>query len=133
MHSEAKLNLFKQTSRLRNLKILLQLSLIGIKDFSAMNYLHLNYVSRPVCGPCDLSHSLESEPQHLQNLLMQIIPNMHHDTRIAWPTWLKQHGVTIKKGAFVISGTDNFFPIFAKVIDVLLILDIVILSVPVQC
>ena len=130
MRNEAKLNLFKQTSRLGNFKNI-------ASSVANRHQRHLCYelsssqlcVSRSVCGPCNLSHSLESEPQHLQNLLMQIIPNMHHDTRIARPTWVKQHGVTIKKGAFIISVNCNFYAIFAKVIDVLLIVIVDILEV----
>lgn len=56
---------------------------------------------------------------------MQILPSAHCQTRIALPTWLKQCGVTIKKGAY---GSDNFYPNFAKVLTVFFVLDIVILD-----
>lgn len=130
MRNEAKLNIFKQTSRLGNFKNIA--SSVANRHQRLFCYELSSSqlcVSHTACGPCDMPHSLESEPKHLQDLLVQIIPDVHHETRIARPTWVKQHGVTIKKGAFIITGSDNFYPIFAKVIDVLLVLDIVILEV----
>ena len=130
MRNEAKLSLFKQTSRLGNFKNIALSVAIGHQRLLCYELSSSQLcVSHSECGPCDQPLTLESEPQHSLNLLMQIIPNMHPQTRIARPTWVKQHGITIKKGAFVITGSDDFYPVFAKIIALLFVLDLVILEV----
>ena len=129
MRNEAKLNLFKQTVHLGNFK---NISLSVAHRHQRLLCYELSSSrlceSPTECGPCNLPLSLESEPQHLQDSLLQSIPDAHHDTKIARPTWVKQCGVTIKNGAYLITGSDNFYPVFSEVITVFFVLDIVILE-----
>lgn len=68
----------------------------------------------PECGPCNRPCSLESEPEHIRVSFTQLIPNMDSKT-IAQPTWVKQFGLRLKKGAYIIICSDVFYPIVGKV------------------
>ena len=48
---------------------------------------------------------------------------------ISRPTWVKCEGRLIKKSAYIITGNDNLHPKFAKILDLLVILDEVIIEV----
>ena len=88
MRNEAKLNIFKQTLRLGNFKnIALSVAQrhqrLLCYDLASSQLCH----SPSECGPCNEPLPLESEAQHLQDTLIQILPNIHPQTRIARPTW----------------------------------------------
>ena len=55
--------------------------------------------------------------------------NVNPDTVVSQPDWVKSGGILIKPGAYFIIGTDGIYPMFGKVINILLILDNVILLV----
>lgn len=48
---------------------------------------------------------------------------------ISRPTWAKQNGSLIKRGVFVIIGSDGLHPIFGKVEELLVILNTLVLLV----
>ena len=127
MRNEAKLNVFKQASRLGNFKnIALSVAhrhqRLMCYELSSANLLH----SPVECGPCN---EPTSELQHVQDSLKRIIPDISADLKVAHPTWVKYSGTTIKKNAYVIIGSDGLHPMFGKIVDILVLLDVVVLLV----
>ena len=54
------------------------------------------------------------------------------ETKIVRPRWVKTDGRTLKKGAIVITGSDGMHPTFSKVLDLLVLLDVLVMEVA-QC
>ncbi len=130
MRSEAKLNVFKQASRLGNFK---NIALSVAHRHQRLLCYELStgkLLDSPVqCGPCGDPMSINSQSNHVQGSLKLLIPSVSDDSQISWPTWVKVLGTTIKRNAYVIIGSDGLHPTFAKIVDILLLLDLVVLHV----
>lgn len=130
MRNEAKLNIFKQASRLGNFK---NIASSVAKRHQRLLCNHLS--SCPIldslleCGPCDQAISIDCMPHNIQNSLMSLIPNLNSETKVTHPTWVKCLGRTVKRNAFIVTGSDGFYPAFAKVVDILVLVDVVVLCV----
>ena len=126
----------------RNLKIFKQAARLG--NFKNIAFSVTNRHQRLLCyelasghllnspneyGPCNQPQPIESEPKHIQDTLALLLPGVNQDTRVSRPTWVRVLGMTIKKAAYVIRGCDGHFPNFAKIIDILVLCDFVVLQV----
>ena len=132
MRNVAKLNIFKQASRLGNFKniaysiahrnqrlLCYELSTAKILDASST-----------VFGPCNQSLLFGSEPQHVQNALYSLLPFIGSDVTINHCAWVKVDGKMIKsKSCYIISGCDGLHPRFAKVLKLLVVADFIVLEV----
>ena len=58
-----------------------------------------------------------------------LLPTVSSNTTIAHSTWVKLFGTTLKRNAYIITGCDGLHPTFAKIFDILVVLDIVLLRV----
>lgn len=81
------------------------------------------------CGPYDQSLPIDCEPRHIREALFSLIQGIHAETTVVRPTWVKTEGITIKKGAYIITGSDGMHPIFGKVLDLLVLLNMVVIEV----
>ena len=70
--------------------------------------------------------SLQSEPQHVQDALL---PSINNGVSISHCLWVKLEGRTIKSNCYIITGSDGLHPTFSKVINIMVIADIVVLQV----
>lgn len=128
MRNEAKLKHFQQASRLGNFTNI-AFSLASRHQRLLCYELSTPLLHLPVeCGPCNPPQPITSEPFCVQNSL-QLLPDISTATEIGHPTWVKLLGVTIRKGAYVIIGSDGLLPLFAKVVDILVLVDIEVLQV----
>ena len=130
MHNEAKLNLFKQTSRLGNFKniaftIANRHQQLLCYERSTTNILNMLME----CGPCDQPLPMESKPQSIQDAVQLLLPTVSSNTTIAHLPLVKLFGTTLKRDAYIITGCDGLHPAFAKIFDMLVVLDIVLLRV----
>ena len=130
MRNEAKLNVFKQASRLGNFtniaySVANRHQRLMCYDMSTSRLLEKTVE----CGPCTKLLPLSSEPDHVQDSLKLLLSASSSETQVSYPKWLKISGITIKKNAFVIIGSDGFHPVFGKVVDILNIVGEVILHV----
>ena len=55
--------------------------------------------------------------------------DVNPDTVVSQPDWVKFGGILIKPGAYFVIGTAGLYPMFGKVINILLILDNIILQI----
>ena len=131
MRNEAKLNIFKQASRLGNFKNIAYSIASRHQRLLCYELSTAKLLDSPtVCGPCNQSLPVHSEPWHVQDALLSLIPSISSDTTISHCTWVIFEGKTIKKNnCYVITGCDGLHPTFAKVLDVLVVVDIVLLHV----
>ena len=130
MRNEAKLNIFKQASRLGNFKNI-AFSVANRHQRLLCYELSANRIldSTVVCGPCNQHLSLHSEPQHVQDALISLLPSISSDVSISHCLWVKFEGRTIKSDCYIITGSDGLHPTFSKVINIMVIVDIVVLEV----
>ena len=75
------------------------------------------------CGPADEPLCVGSMPRYVQDALLS------HETTATYPTWVKYSGQTIKRNAYVITRTDGLHPKFARIVNIIVILDIIVLQV----
>ena len=86
-------------------------------------------MSSPIeCGPCKHPLPINSEPTDIKEAISSLLPGVSLETTVVRPTWVKTEGRTIRKSAYIIAGNDGIHPIFSKVIDLLVILDMVIVD-----
>ena len=129
MRNEAKLNIFKQASRLGNFTNIAFSVANRHQRLMCYDMSTSGLLESPVeCGPCNELLPLSSEPGHFQDSL-KLLLSTSGETQVSHPRWVKASGITIKKNVFVIIGTDGFNPVFGKVVDILIIAGIVILHV----
>ena len=133
MRNEAKLNVFKQAGRLGNFKniafsVAHRHQRLLCYQLSAGNILN----SPMECGPCDQPHIVDNEPVNIKESLFSLLPGINVETKIVRPRWVKTDGRTLKKGAIVITGSDGMHPTFSKVLDLLVLLDVLVMEVA-QC
>ena len=126
MRNEAKLNIFKQASRLGNFKniafsIANRHQRLLCYDLSAGKLLQ----SPLECGP---PLSVECMPCHVQDALVSLLLNLSYETKATQPTWVKYLGRIIKRNVYVITGCDGLHPTFAKILDILVVIDIIVLK-----
>ena len=94
---EAKLNFFKQCSRLANFKnISLSLSNRHQRwicyELSSGNILQANLE----CGPSLSSSTLKQEPKHIQQAILKEFPNADKSICLSRPKWIKHHSTVYK-------------------------------------
>ena len=130
MRNEAKLNLFKQTSRLGNFKNISFSIANRHQRLLCYELSTANILNMPMeCGPCDQPLPMESEPQCVQDAVQLLLPTASSNITIAHPTWVKLLGTTLKRNAYIITGCDGLHPTFAKIFGISVVLDIVLLRV----
>ena len=130
MRNEAKLNIFKQAVRLGNFKNIAFSVANRHQRLLCYELASGHLLNSPnEYGPCNQPQPIESEPKHIQDTLALLLPGVNQDTRVSRPTWVRVLGMTIKKAAYVIRGCDGHFPNFAKIIDILVLCDFVVLQV----
>ena len=130
MRNEAKLNVFKQASRLGNFKNIA--SSIANRHQRLLCYelsTHQLLWSPLECGPCDPPMPIENMPVHIQESLKSILPTLSYETEVVHPKWVKCLGRTIKINGYVVRGSDGLHPTFGKIIDILVLVDIVVLHI----
>ena len=123
---EAKLNFFKQASRLANFKNV-SLSLAS-RHQRWMGYelasgkLINNQIE---CGPSHNSTGvtqLLDETKDVQDALIKIFPQISFEATIFRPAWIKKDGILYKNNnAYVITGFDGLDPVFSRVEEILVI------------
>ena len=67
-------------------------------------------------GACNRPQPIESEPKHIQDALLLLLPGVNQYTKVSHSTWVKVVGTTIKKAAYVITGYVGHFPILKKLL-----------------
>lgn len=72
------------------------------------------------------------EDKHVQQLLTQLFPGIHHSATIHHHIWLKVQNTKYTKGVFVLIHYDPISPVFAKVMDVISLDTTMILSLQKQ-
>ena len=85
--------------------------------------------SSPECRLCDQLISIDYMSHNIQTSLMSLIPNLNSETKVTHPAWVKCLGRTVKRNAFIVTRSDGFHSIFAKVVDILVLVDVVVLQV----
>ena len=129
MRHEAKLNVFKQASRLANFKNI-SLSLasrhqrwIGYQMASG-KLINANQLE---CGPACSSVSsgtneLQNETKDVQDAIIEVFPEISFQTIVFRPTWIIKEGITYKcNNAFLITGSDGLDPVFSRLDEILVI------------
>ena len=130
MRNEAKLNVFKKASRLGNFKNIASSIANRHQRLLCYELSTGQLVSSPTeCGPSDQPLPIQSESTHIRGALFALLPGINLDTTLVRPTWVKAEGRTIKKSAFVIIGNDGLHPKFGRIVNLLVILDILIIEV----
>lgn len=81
MRNEAKLNLFKQMSRLKNFR---NITFSVAQRHQRLQCYELSTSrlcdSPTECGPCSQPSTLQTEPQHIQDVVKQLIPSADTET-----------------------------------------------------
>ena len=122
---EAKLNFFKQCSRLANFKNV-AMSLANrhqarmCYEMSSNNLLH----SKIECGPSATCSILRDESPDVQCAILKIFPNASLDIKLIHTKWVKYLGTEYKSGAadtYVILGSDGLDPVFAKLMSIIIV------------
>lgn len=97
MRNEAKLNIFKQASRLGNFKNIA--FTVGSRHQRLMCYdcsAEKLLGSALECGPADEPLCVGSMPRYVQDALLSLLPNLSNETTATYPIWVKYSGQTIK-------------------------------------
>ena len=130
MRNEAKLNIFKQASRLGNFKNIAYSIANRHQRLLCYELSTGNLLDSPLqCGPCDQPILIRNMPPHVQNSLTSLLPSISSETPTTRPNWVKYLGNTIKRNAYIITGCDGLHPAFARVVDILVLVDIIVLHV----
>ena len=130
MRNEAKLNIFKRASRLGNFKNIAFSVANRHQRLTCYEISAGRILDSPLeCGPSDEPVYVESMSDHIHTALASLLPNLSYETKVIHPTWVKYSGKTIKTSAYIITGYDGLHPTFARVVDILVLIDIIILKV----
>ena len=79
---------------------------------------------------CVPSLFVQSEPQRVQEALLALLPSINTDVTVNHCAWVTPEGRTIKKNdCYLITGCDGLHPTFSKVLEILMVADIVLLQV----
>ena len=131
MRNEAKLNVFKQAGRLGNFKNIALSVAHRHQRLLCYELSPSSFLLSPLeCGPCNESIVLKSQLHSVQFSLQNLFPSgISEETTIASPRWVKVSGIILKPNCYLILGCDGLHPIFARVVKILVLLDVVILLV----
>ena len=123
MRNEAKLNIFKQAARLGNFKNIAFSVANRHQRLLCYELASGHLLNSPnEYGPCNQPQPIESEPKHIQDTLALLLPGVNQDTRVSRPTMGESAGNDYKEGGICYQG-------FAKIIDILVLCDFVVLQV----
>ncbi len=122
MRHEAKLNFFKQASRLANFKNVAYRWICY--EFGSSNILGTDGIE---CGPPMRNGKggvslMKEESREIQESLIKFIPQLSSDSTIFRPSWVCKDGTLYKpNNAFLITGSDGMDPKFSRINEILVI------------
>ena len=125
MRHEAKLNFFKQASRLANFKNI-PYSLASrhqrwmCYEHSGKELLHATFE----CGPPKHGNGvnfIRDESEKISGELREVVPSLSLDATVFRPTWVKTDGITYKLNAYLVVDSDGLDPIFGRLDDLLVV------------
>ena len=133
MRNEAKLNMFKQAGRLGNFKniaysVAHRHQRLLCYELSAGNILN----SPMECGPCDAPVTVGNEPENIKEARFSLLPSIGVETTIIRPRWVNNDGRKLKTGAILITGNHDMHPTFGRILDLLVLVDVLVIEV-VEC
>ena len=83
------------------------------------------------CSPSQKMNEYANEPISVQSNLSTLFTSatLNEHVIISRPVWAKRNGSLIKKGAYLLIGSDSLHPIFGKVEELIVILGVLVLLV----
>ena len=120
MRHDAKLNFFKQASRLANFKNI-PYSLAS-RHQRWMCYEHSGKFE---CGPPKHGNGvnfIRDESEKISGELREVVPSLSLDATVFRPTWVKTDGITYKlNNTYLVVDSDGLDPIFGRLDDLLVV------------
>ena len=123
MRHEAKLNFFKQASRVSNFKNVAQSVARRHQRWLCYQLAKCDLLRFPLeCGPGDNPSPLSSEPESLSESIVRSNPTVDTGSSVFRPSWVRHEGVLYKaNNCFLIKDSDGLDPKFVTVEEILVI------------
>ena len=130
MRHEAKLLFFKRMARIGNFKNIAYSLANRHQRLLCWELSTGNLLDNPIeCSPGQTVTELISEPLSVKANIQLLFPNISEHVMVSRPVWVKCSGSLVKKGAYLITGSDGLHPIFGKVEELLVLSDALVLLV----
>lgn len=118
---EAKLNFFKQLTKLDNFKNIAFSMANRHQRWFCYELASGNILSKPIeCGPGVGPLQFLDETPDIQEGLRKLVV-ISPDATVFHPRWIRKDGILYKDEAFIITGSDGLDPIFAKLDQLLVV------------
>ena len=123
MRHEAKLNFFKQASRISNFKNIPQSVARRHQRWQCYQLAKYNLLHTPLeCGPGNLPSSLSCESDNVKTMLTESNSTIDLASTVFRPSWVRSDGIMYKaNNCFLIESSDGLDPIFVKLEEILVI------------
>ena len=135
MRHEAKLNFFKQASRVSNFKNIAQSVARRHQRWLCYQLAKCDLLSFPLeCGPGDNPAPLSSEPDSLSESILRSNPAVDASSSVFRPSWVRYEGVLYKtNNCYLIKESDGLDPKFIKLVEILVIGNSLVIFVVNDC
>ena len=135
MRHEAKLNFFKQASRISNFKNIPQSVARRHQRWQCYQLAKCNLLCTPLeCGPGEPSSSLDGESENLTASILKSDPTIDLASSVFRPSWVRYEGILYKpNNCYLIKASDGLDPIFVKLNEILVIGNSLVVFIVQEC
>ena len=135
MRHEAKLNFFKQASRVSNFKNIAQSVAKRHQRWLCYQLAKCDLLRFSLeCGPGNNPSPLSSEPESLRESILCSNPTVDTGSAVFRPSWVRHNGVLYKaNNCFLMKGSDGLDPKFVKLEEILVIGNCLLTFVVYEC